>query len=824
MALLSFAVLGFEVALTRLFAVLLRYHFAFLVISIALCGLGVGGYLTHWLRGRRPLSLGVLAVLFAVFVDVAVAMLLRVIFPLAPDAFWATALVVLVPFTFAGAFLAEAFARYSQWSGRLYAWDLVGAALAAIAIVALLQTVSAIDACLVMAVLAAVAGVLVLEKGQPASTGGKAALGAAGVALLLVLGLNLNGRTRRLDIPAVPPKLDADQTSLADRGVTQPLFTELGTSGHTSRIVDTRWNAFARTDVVAEENDPRTLLVYTNGNVPTNMVRWNGDLQRIAPILRDYPLMDWSFASAPLGNGKARRGRVLSIGPGGGLDALMALHYGAQDFEGAEINPSIVGLMRDYRRFNGGIYERPDVRVVTAEGRAYVREAELAGKRYALIYSALTKTATAGQGMALLESYIYTQNAYRDYWNALNENGQLIQVCDQAFLLARLFATAVSMLQEQGMSAEEAGKHIVLAADQQPGPYRFALIVQKTPFTSQQTFAMSNAGLERSLIMLWLPSREAVFDFGPFPAVASGQMSLPEFVNWWRTAPQLPQPIDVSPCDDNRPFVLDPNVGQLAVMWQLAAVAALLALGLAVFGWRTSRNSNTRSSESEDSTSTQGVLDSDRSSLSRLLPLLYFSLLGVGFMLVEIPLAQKIILPLGYPTLALTTILFSILLGGGIGAWFSQRVQNMATLRRYAAVCAVGVALGTVGGTLMLNQVSDSLLALPLTTRCLVVGAALLPLGFLLGTPFPAGMRLMSQHEAANIPLIWGLNGVASVVGSLCAAMFAKAWGFNAVLFIGAATYVVAAAALFLLGREAPASKSISSDPEYSERAATGAA
>jgi hypothetical protein len=103
-----------------------------------------------------------------------------------------------------------------------------------------------------------------------------------------------------------------------------------------------------------------------------------------------------------------------------------------------------------------------------------VQEANLAGKRYSLIYSALTKTATAGQGMALLESYIYTQNAYRDYWNTLDKNGQMVQVCDQAFLLARLFATAVAMLQEQGMSAQEAGRHIVLAADQQPGPLSFS--------------------------------------------------------------------------------------------------------------------------------------------------------------------------------------------------------------------------------------------------------------------------------------------------------------------------------------------------------------
>jgi predicted MFS family arabinose efflux permease len=101
-----------------------------------------------------------------------------------------------------------------------------------------------------------------------------------------------------------------------------------------------------------------------------------------------------------------------------------------------------------------------------------------------------------------------------------------------------------------------------------------------------------------------------------------------------------------------------------------------------------------------------------------------------------------------------------------------------------------------------------------------VVGAALLPLGFLLGTPFPAGMRLLSQRNAANVPLIWGLNGVGSVVGSLCAAMFAKSWGFSTVLGIGAALYLVAAATLFLLGRDASASASAGSDSEYSRETA----
>ena len=123
-AVLSAALLGFEVALTRVFAVLLRYHFAFLVISIAVCGLGVGGYATYWLRRKRELSLASLAslaALFALSIAVALALMLRVVFARFPEAYWLAAILVLIPFSIGGAFLSEAFARFSVWSGRLYA-------------------------------------------------------------------------------------------------------------------------------------------------------------------------------------------------------------------------------------------------------------------------------------------------------------------------------------------------------------------------------------------------------------------------------------------------------------------------------------------------------------------------------------------------------------------------------------------------------------------------------------------------------------------------------------------------------------------------------
>jgi len=157
-AVVSATVMALEISLTRIFAVILRYHFAFLVISIALCGLGVGGFLAHLLRRRGTPSLPRLAVWTGAGVVVVLFLILRVVFAYFPTAYWLAALLLLVPFTCAGAFLSELFARYAAWSGRLYAWDLIGAALAAVATVGLLEVISAIDACLLLAALAAVAG------------------------------------------------------------------------------------------------------------------------------------------------------------------------------------------------------------------------------------------------------------------------------------------------------------------------------------------------------------------------------------------------------------------------------------------------------------------------------------------------------------------------------------------------------------------------------------------------------------------------------------------------------------------------------------------
>jgi len=783
-ALLSAAVLGYEVALSRVFAVLLRYQFAFLIVSLALCGLGLGGLLAHRFR---HLALDKLALWWGALSAVSLGIILRGVFPIIPQHYWVAALVVLLPFIAAGAFLALAFERHAASSGRLYAFDLAGAALAAAGSVLLMQGLGAVNACLAFGALGAFVAVLLAKnKAFPLL-----------FALLLAALIPYNARFGLWSVQPIPPTPDKNGATLSDRGVTQPLYTELGDKSYGSRIVDTRWNAFARTDVVTDPQSPDSFLLYTNGNVPTNMLNWNGKLYELPRLISQFPISDWTFANSNL-EGK----RVMSIGPGGGLDALLALRYGADRFDGAEINPSIVELMNEpkYKAYNGGIYSHPKVHVEVAEGRAFVREARQKGVKYQLIFSALTKTATAGQGGALLESFIYTTDAFDDYLATLEPNGQLAIVGDATPLLARLYATAFQHFTDLGQTTAQAGAHIAVVYYPQPGPYQWALIVRPNPIPPTDAARMKESAEARGIYPLWIPGQASSNEIFPFGALGGGALTMDGFIASGLTLPGAP-PLDLSPAPDNRPFVLDLSTSPWAIFTEpdlsnplrqrLSSLAILLGLSLVATLLFAATLLGL------------GARHEKRALGGAALQVGYFLALGVGFMLVEIPLIEKLILPLGYPTLSLTVILGSILLGGGAGAGFSQRFEGDA-LRAHAQACALGVAIFAALFGVVAGAFSNLLLPLPLPVRCALTALVLLPLGFLLGTPFPAGLRLWSAKQREGfVPLVWALNGTASVLGSIVAAVAAKQIGFGAVLSLGAVFYLGVAGVLALVKKEA---------------------
>lgn len=753
--------LTFEIGLTRAFSVLLRYHFVFLAIALATCGLGVGGLIDFlWLRGRSAgrdtTALSLLAAAVAVADVAAIVVLFSPSMAAHLTSLAFVGGVCIVPFILAGAFLSHAFAAWSHQGGRMYFYDLSGAALGSCLVIIALQLLGATGVPFVCALLAAAASATVAPRNLLRVPG-------ITLGLLAAAAVALSARAPLIDLPPIP----------ADAGLAaKPLFRELGDPRIKAKIVFTDWNAFARTDVVAYARPDGTyhpeddLFVYTDGEVPTNLIHFDGDLSHVADRYERF------IGFLPFRT--VRPDRVLLIGPGAGLDVLLALAVGAREIEGAELNPSMVPIVRRYRDFVGPLYDYSNVDVHLAEGRSYVRRS---GRKYDLIYMALTKTATtASSSLALVESYVHTVEGFQDYLQHLTERGQLAIVCQHPLVLARLVVTGVEALQREGLSRAEALRRVVVVSvpprKYDWGPYRHLVMVNRVPLEPAAADELARTAIALDLDPIYVPGAFELPPFSWMDQAADNQQFVAAFDRWW-----APGAVDIQPRTDDRPFVIDFHPGippQMVRFVVTIALAVVLFSALAIVGM-------TRQQEGRAGALTGAVV--------------YFMLLGAGYMLVEVCLAQKLILYLGYPTLTLSVILFSLLVGSGMGSLHSQSWPRASMLRSaaLAALAVSGMVLLLMG---ILPPLLDATLAWPIGLRAVLTMALLGPLGFAMGMPFPTGLREVGAWGGAVVPWAWGVNGVASVLGSVSAMLAAKLWGFNTVLLGGAAVYAVAFALL----------------------------
>jgi len=584
-----------------------------------------------------------------------------------------------------------------------------------------------------------------------------------GLAALAAVAVVAGAGRPLIDLPAVPPELGNDA---------KPLFRELGDPSIEAKIVHTQWNAFARTDVVAYARPDGTwhpdddLFVYTDGEVPTNLIRFDGDLAALASRYERF-IGFFPFRTV-------RPDRVLLIGPGAGLDVLLALAVGASEIEGAELNPSMAPIVRRYRDFAGPLYDYENVDVRLAEGRSYVRRSP---RRYDLIYMALTKTATtAGSSLALVESYVHTVEGFEDYLAHLTDHGQLAIVCQHPLVLARLVLTGVEALRREGMPTRQALRHIAVVSVPRDmygmGPYRHLVMVNRRPLAIERSARLARQAVVLGLEPVLFPGG---FEQPPFAWLSAGVEPaefMARFNRWW-----MPGDVDISPRTDDRPFVIDFHPG---IPPRMSRFVLDIALGVLLFSALT-------------------IAGLTRAGAGQAGPLCgaaaYFMLLGAGYMLVEVCLAQKLILYLGYPALTLSVILFSLLVGSGAGSLYSQGWRR-ATMLRHAALAALAVTVAVIVLLGVLPGLLSATLPWPIGLRTLVTMLLLAPLGFAMGVPFPTGLREVGAWGGSMVPWAWGVNGVASVLGSVCAMLAAKLWGFHTVLLGGAAIYAIAFALL----------------------------
>jgi predicted membrane-bound spermidine synthase len=715
--------LMFEIGLTRIFSATIWYHFAFVAISVALLGWGLGGFALHLVRRRVAFSRERAALLTLLYgLSIPLALWLIVHLPFHPDRIAFYFGVSLLPFFLAGMALSMLFAVGRQEAGRLYFADLLGASLGALLVTYLLSWLGGENAVLAVAVLPVLAA---------AAFSSRLRAGAAIASLALVAAVAVNERTGFFKIRSAPTK-----------GLYRHMAAVPG-----SRIALTGWNAYSRIDAVTGFASPYLARLYIDSDAWTNVVEWDGRRESLAQMREGYRALP--FRVVP------EKPRTLVIGPGGGFDVLVALAAGSEKVTAVEMNPLMLRFARHFGARAGNLYDHPRVEAVLSEGRTFIRRTS---RLFDVILMGFVDSwaAVASGGLSLSENHLYTVEAFRDYYDHLTPDGQIV-ILRWDVDAPRLVSNAVALL-----GPEEAGRRVAVLLERRPGdredPPQMVFMLKKRPFTAEESARMAGWAGVRPVIVPGVQVEE------PYASLFAGRMGLAEYVAQASSR--------VEPVFDDRPFFFArskpwglPRKMQDAFLRILLPILGLCLLFL-VFGKPKGEPAGPYAAS-----------------------VAYFASLGLGFIAVELALLQHLTLLLGHPIFTLSILLFTLLASGGLGSGASGRFRF-----RLPAVC-LAVAGLAAAYALALPRVVPLLLALPLGARIAIAIAVVAPLGFLMGMPFPRGLSATGVGPFPAPPFYWGLNGIFSVVGSMGTMAAAVVFGFTWAMLGGAALYLVAAMA-----------------------------
>src|ERR1700675_1111028 len=466
LGLTSFASLLLELSLTRLFSVVLFYHFAFLAISIALLGLVAGGvfaYLFKTSLAQFPTravtarlcitnSLVVLPMLEIVLhVPVALTVTGKNFFHLS-----ILYVAAAVPFFLTGLVFSIVFARETWRVSRLYGADLTGGALACLAVVPLLNWLGGPNTILMAAVTMAVAGVVWSSSGSERNL-------ARALAIIFITLIAANYSNRLIDVVYAKGKFR------------DPAWVEFS-----------RWNALSRVEVDRQQQAKAIVI-----DADANTYIMNCDVAHWHDTEWEHDLMS---APPALANVLRPRGEFAIIGPGGGVDVLRAVANGSPSVTGIEINPIIANtIMRGrYADYSLHLYQRPEVHIHVTEGRSYLRSTP---QRFDVVQMTLVDTwaSTAAGAFALSENNLYTVEAFREYFQHLKPDG-MIAITRWEFRQPReaLRVVAVAMEALHRLGVANPARNFIIASqgslDEDGIPV--VALAKRTAFTAEEESAV----------------------------------------------------------------------------------------------------------------------------------------------------------------------------------------------------------------------------------------------------------------------------------------------------------------------------------------------
>jgi len=883
-ALLAGSILMLEIALTRVFAVMMWHHMTHMVISITLLGFGAAGSLLTMqsaepdTRERTIERLSFWSVAYGLSVIACLALATRIpidTLELLSDgtnfvALGAIYALVAVPFLCGGVAIGLALSRLAAHVDRLYFFDLAGSALGGLVCVAILGAAGSTTTVLTAALLGTLSGTC-FALGSPRRAAATLPAVALAAAALLAIGTGFV----EWRVPFAPGKEfgRAAPGAEVERIPSSTAEVDVSASGLLPRIMGGNFGRLGR-------GVSRGRFVGQDGTAPTMLYEGGAHIE-------EFDFLDDNQANTAYEAFEARGGRapeVLVIGVGGGIDVMVALAYGAPNVTAVEVNAGMIEMVTerfdDYLGglFHGGGAAGDRVRLVHGEGRSFVRGED---RRFDVIQLSGVDsfTALSTGAYTLSESYLYTKEAIRDFYEHLEDGGYvnysrvILTYPRRPRESLRLANIARAALEELGVpdptrqiavfrghdwastivkkgafSREEVEAWDRFAAAQgfwgitfdpldrphatrHPGvPYEeqalraferavgrerlFGAGEERPPERLVEALAAAyRLGLEGDDAAVTEALRELTAPIGD-PSIALAvrrlvhtrieeglaaeeafQQTRDDFDSLlrgsWAERKEFRRgyQYDVSPTDDDSPFffnyyrygwILQPGgerpvdlywsdypVGHAVLIASLVQISGLAAL-LILLPLRTLRR--------------RGV-----ETPNRLRVFGYFAGLGAGFMFVEIVLMQRMVLYLGHPTYAITVVLAALLAAAGTGSLLAGRIGRLDG--RTLGALGAAVAIAITAHALLGQALFEATIGWSFAARVAVVVATLVPLGLLLGMPFPLGIRILDDESPSLLPWAWAINGFLSVFSSIFCIVLAMGVGFTRVLLAAAVIY-----------------------------------
>lgn len=786
--LISSATLCLEISLTRYFSVSQHYHFAFWVVSIAFMGYGASGSFLALFKSfssvDRETFLSYSSFIYSLTILLSFLLCNSVPFDFIRISWDKNQIffvflyyfLLCVPFFFAGLTISFAISRVPKLVNRIYFSDLFGAG--AGTLIALFVFLPKGDR-----------GVIIF-----------CSFLALFASFLFSWRRRFTFRLLLLCIMAAEIGLFLSSPSWLSFRISPYKALPVALKYPQAKHLLTRWNSISRVDILespAIRYAPGLSLLYEKEFPPQLGLSTDGGELSAVTRLKDSeePQLEFlSYLPSSLAYSLTESPRTLIIEPKGGLDVLSSVYFNASQAKVIESNPLTVKLLRqELAQFSGHLYHKKNIQVVSAYSRAALKQEK---ETYDLIVFSLTDVfGSTGTGLyGFSENYLYTTDSFAHILNRLSPDG-LVSI--SLYLLppprqeGRILATWIDALERSGMDPASN-----IMAIRSWGTISF--FIKKSPFSKPEIQKLKDFADKR------------LFDLVYYPGIQIDEVNIHNELEkpvYYNLTLQLLSPAEraklyknylfqVKPVTDNRPFffnffklsklkatyrALDKKwlpflQGEFLVPLLLAQsiIIAFILILLPILVFRKAKNKIKGFS-------------------SRIF--FYFSLIGMSFMFLEITFIQKFILFLGHPLYSVSIIIFSLLFSSGLGSFFSKRIlgQNLKrNLKRSLLFCAGLIVLYL----LLLPIFYESLIGINLTLKIILTFLVIFPLGFLMGFPFPTGVRLLDQGERRLIPWAWATNAFSSVINSIFALIVAFWGGYNLVLILAAGGYLLA---LFLL-------------------------